>query len=409
MRPPLLAVAFDLGSATAMEIGVAAEGLCDLAFVCDPRSPDVRQAMPVLEDFGEVVPLGDLDRTAATLRAIGAEGIVAFGDPELAVAAAVAERIGLPYHSPDTAAVLADKHLQRARLAERGIDAIGFAMIARPDEAEAAARRIGTPAVLKPRRGSGSRNTTLVRSPEECAAAASDAFRLGEEALVLEELLVGDERVAGEGFGDYVSVESLACGNDVVHLGVTGKPPLAEPFRETGALFPSTLSGDVAERAFALTAAALRAVGVRHGICHTELKLTAAGPRVIEVNGRLGGYVDDVMSRSSGLSPLRLALAAAVGRAGAVERPRPDRVAYQLFVLPPVGARAIAGIAGVDEARRLPGVLRVEVARGPGEAVDWREGTASTVVVVHGEAPDHAGLLRTRRALRETLVVDYRA
>jgi hypothetical protein len=247
-----------------------------------------------------------------------------------------------------------------------------------------------------------------VRTPDECVAAAAEAFRLGEEALVLEELLTGDERVAGEDWGDYVSVESLACGDDVVHLGVTGKPPLAEPFRETGAFFPSTLPRDVADRAFAVTADALRAVGVRDGVCHTELKLTPSGPRVIEVNGRLGGYVDDVMSRSTGLSPLRLALAAALGRAGAVERARPECVAYQLFALPPVGARSVADVRGVDAARRLPGVQRVEVMRGPGDAVDWREGTASAVAIVHGEAPDHAALLRVRRSLAELLVVDYR-
>jgi biotin carboxylase len=405
---PLLAVVFDLGSATAMDVGLAAEGLCDLVFVCDPSSAHVGQAMPVLEDFGTVVSLGDVDRVAATLRAMGAEGIVAFGDHELAAAAAIAGRLGLPYHSPETAAVLTDKHLQRARLAAEGVDAIRFAIIARPDEAEAAARVVGAPAVLKPRRGSGSRNTTLVRTPEECAAAAAEAFRLGEEALVLEELLTGDERVAGEGWGDYVSVESLACGDDVFHLGVTGKPPLAEPFRETGAFFPSTLPQEVAERAFAVTADALRAAGVRHGVCHTELKLTPSGSRVIEVNGRLGGYVDDVMSRSTGLSPLRLALAAALGRAGAVERGLPECVAYQLFALPPVGARSVADVRGVDAARRLPGVLRVEVTRGPGDAVDWREGTASTVATVHGEAPDHAALLRVRRSLAELLVVDYR-
>jgi hypothetical protein len=161
------------------------------------------------------------------------------------------------------------------------------------------------------------------------------------------------------------------------------------------------------ERAFAVAEAALRAAGVRHGLCHTELKLTPAGPRVIEVNGRLGGYVDDVVSRSSGMSPLRLALAAALERAGAVERPRPERVAYQLFVLPPVGARAIERVDGVEAARRLPGVLRVELQRRPGDAVDWREGTASRVAVVHGEAPDHAELLRVRRLLAELLIVDY--
>lgn len=408
---PLLAVVFGEGSATAMDVGVAADGLCDLAFVCDPRSAYVERSLPVLESVGEVVPPGDVGRVARTLGAMDADGVVAFGEPELAVAAELAARLDLAYHSPETALLLADKHLQRARLAACGVDAVRFAEVPLGDGGGvvavcAAVARVGLPAVLKPRRGSGSRSTVLVRTEAECVAAAAEAFGRGESALVLEERLCGDESVAGPGFGDYVSVESLACGDRHVLLGVTGKPPLAEPFRETGAFFPSTVGGAVAERAFAVASDALRALGVRHGVCHTELKLTASGPRLIEVNGRLGGYVDDVVSRATGESPLRLALAAALGRAEPAPW-RAEAVAYQLFPMPPVGARTLVSVGGVEEARELPGVLRVELARQPGDAVDWREGTGSRAAVVAGEAPDHAALLEVWRRLEETLVVEY--
>jgi biotin carboxylase len=405
---PVVAVVFGYGSATAMDIGRAAGDWCELVFICDHSSAYVQRSLPVLEDLGLVVGLTDPDHVAEALRPLGVTGIVAFADPELVLAARIAQRLELPFHGADTTAALVDKHLQRVRLAGAGVDAVRFAVV-HPDGAAAAAARVGLPAVLKPRRGSGSRNTVLVHTQAELAHAVGAAFERGESELVLEEYLAGDERVAGPEWGDYVSVESVAYGDHVVHIGITGKPPLARPFRETGAVFPCTLSDEVAAAALALTSRALGALGVRHGICHTELKLTPAGPRLIEVNGRLGGYVDDVVSRASGLSPLRLALAAAAGIAPEAGPARAERVAYQLFVLPPLDARSVTAIRGLEAAAALPGVLRVEARRGAGEAVDWRDGTDSAVVVVHGEAPDHATVVRVRRSLAETLVVDYGA
>jgi biotin carboxylase len=302
---------------------------------------------------------------------------------------------------------LVDKHVQRLRLRDHGVDSLRFAHISTLSEAAVAWTRVGPPAVIKPRRGAGSRNTVLVRTRDECLEAAAAAFRYGERALVLEEYLEGDSCAAGASWGDYVSVESVAVGDDILHLGVTGKPPLAEPFRETGAFFPSTLSPSATGLVLGLTTAALRALGVSTGVCHTELKLTCAGPRVIEVNGRLGGYVNDVVRRSTGASVLRVALETALDRSTDVVPPTPHRVAYQLFMVPPVWARSVRGISGVDRVRSLPGVRRVELTRAPGDAVDWRLGTASSIGTVYGDADDHLAMEAVKRSIAETLVIDY--
>ncbi|MBP5942800.1 hypothetical protein F3K43_48850 [Streptomyces sp. LBUM 1476] len=61
-------------------------------------------------------------------------------------------------------------------------------------------------------------------------------------------------------------------------LAVTGKPALLPPFRETGQFWPSHLPAPEVAALGSLAADAVRALGVRSGITHTEIKLTPHGP-----------------------------------------------------------------------------------------------------------------------------------
>lgn len=402
--PPTIAVVFDFGSATAIELCVAADGVCDIVFVCDPMSSYVAETLPMLRSFGTVVTTVDgIDDVVAQLREIGVEGVATFGDAQLVTAAEIGAALELPFHSVATARMLTDKDAQRRRLAERGVAPVRFAAVS----SAAALQDVGVPAVLKPRRGAGSRNTVLVSDDDGYAAAVAAAVASGDTDLILEEQLIGDPTVAGEAWGDYVSVESLVQGPEIVHLGVTGKPRLAEPFRETGAFFPSTVSEEVRSHVEKITEQALRALDIRAGLCHTELKFTSSGPRLIEVNARLGGYLNDVYARSAGVELLRLALRAALGVVRDVSPAQPHQVAYQFFVAPPVWARVVERIDGLEDVRALRGVQSVDVWHPVGAALDWRRGTASAVAVVRGTAADHGALAETIRAVGTSLTVTY--
>ncbi|MGW2367859.1 ATP-grasp domain-containing protein [Streptomyces sp. NPDC001667] len=411
--PPRLAVVHDNGSVTPLQLAAAASGHCELVLLCDPSVPAVAKDLPLLAQIGTVVefdaasPLAEA--TVQRLEALGPAGITTFSDRVLEATAALAERLGLAFHSPATAAALADKHLQRATLAAAGVPALPrYAAVSAPGDAAAAAVAVGAPAVVKPRQGAGSRNTVLARTVADCVRTVEELLAAGESELVLEEYLVGDPSVAGPRWGDYVSVESVAVGGRIVHAGITGKPPLLDPFRETGAFFPSNVDAVTAARLTEATEQALRALGVTSGIAHTEFKLTADGPRLIEVNGRLGGFIDDTVGRATGFPMLRTALDCALGRVSAdLTAPVHQRIAFQRFFAPPLDARAIVSMTGVKETKALPGVRRVEAVRRPGEPVDWREGTQAFAAIVYGEAPDHGALAELFDAIDKTLVVTY--
>ena len=189
---------------------------------------------------------------------------------------------------------------------------------------------------------------------------------------------------------------------------MTGKFPLAEPFRETGMMLPATLPPDWTGRVLDTTTMALRALGVVCGVTQTELKLTTAGPRVIEVNGRTGGYIPWLLHRGCGTDLVRLALAAALGTLGEVPTADPTCVPYQYFPAPPAEAKLLAAVGGVDRVRHLPGVERVDVRLAPGSPVDARLGTQCHPLIARGVVADHDELRAVLAAIDRTLVLEYR-
>jgi biotin carboxylase len=170
---------------------------------------------------------------------------------------------------------------------------------------------------------------------------------------------------------------------------------------------PSTLSEARRAEVLALTTAALTALGVRHGITHTEVKLTPGGPRIIEVNGRLGGYVAELVRRARGFDLVRAALTVALGRPGDPPPTAYRRHAFQFFLTPPMDAVTLRRLDGIDELGAVPGIHLVEVLVEPGAALDWRRGTLAYLGIVHGSAPDHRGVRRLVDLVGRTLRIVY--
>jgi hypothetical protein len=77
------------------------------------------------------------------------------------------------------------------------------------------------------------------------------------------------------------------------------------------------------------------------------------------------------------------------------------------MVQPPMSARRVTRVRGLEELAGLPEVDIVSLNRSPGETVDWREGTASHVVTVRGRADDLDALEKTYDSIRDILKIDY--
>ncbi|MFE1794346.1 acetyl-CoA carboxylase biotin carboxylase subunit family protein, partial [Streptomyces sp. NPDC059525] len=344
----------------------------------------------------------------AALRALDPDGITTFSEYRLAATAELAQACGLTFHPPHVAAVLVDKERQRTRLREAGVQSTRCVAVRTAAQVPAALAEVGLPAVVKPRSGAGSVDTCRVDSAGQAMAVAEEFLAGGGAEFVLEEYLEGDPDAAGPGFGDYVSVESVSSGGAVRHVCVTGKLPLAEPFRETGMFQPAALSEPLARQVLALTGAALRALGVTDGVTHTEIKLTPDGPRLIEVNGRMGGYVGALLRRSTRFDLLRAALRAALGLPLEVPELEFPAVEFVYFLTPPADAGAtLAGIRGLEEVAAMEEVWQVKAEAVTGRSVHWRAGTEGHLGTVHGTAADHGRLRSAVRAIDAAIRLDY--
>jgi biotin carboxylase len=384
---PTLAVFYDEDSTPIFELVRLAHGLCRLVWVVGwwPGSRPFRG----LSRFGEVLDVTGMDDSGAVghLAAQPLDGLLTYDDSAMEMVAAVAHRLGLPFHRRPTARLLADKLAQRGALRDAGLPVPVFAAVRAGDSDV----DVPFPAVLKPRTGTGSRDTYQVESARQVAAALARCDP--DEGFILEEWLPDLTPQRGLA-ADVVSIESVARDGRVDHLTVTGRFPFAPPFQETGSFMPSDLSPGDQEEVKRLAGAAIAALGIHHGIVHTEVKMTPAGPRIIEINGRLGGSVSGLLSRLGGPSmyewSMKLALGHDVGPLPAITG---TPIAFYRFLVAPVGATHIRAIEGADRLAALPGVDQVQVNRRPGDPVDaMKSSHAQHVVRVDGSVDSHAEL-----------------
>jgi biotin carboxylase len=410
-----LAVAHDDESASPFQIVNAVGDCCDLIWVVD--SSRAEPIGPMLPRLGTVVDIAGLDPDAANEKVarFEPEGIVAFSDSQLATASLIAAGLGLRFNRPEVTALFLDKYEQRRALRAADITVPNF--IAIPAGSSAASIRelaadVTFPAVLKPRFGCGSRDTSHVTSAAELIAGLQSvqaSRTAAEEDYLAEEYIPGIVDSEAPPFADYVSVESVSVAGCTRHVGVTGRFPLAEPYRETGNFTPSPLSPHDKRAVKALAGRVLAALGVEYGCFHTEIKLTPTGPRVIESNARVGGGgIDDIFVMTSGDSLLRLAALAALGLESPGSRSRRKHaVAYQLFVQPPRLAHRLIRMDGLEQVTALPGVAQISINRRAGDETDWHQGSQGYVLSVRGLVSDHEALSTLRSRVLEKLVLEY--
>ena len=158
------------------------------------------------------------------------------------------------------------------------------------DELYAAAAEIGFPAVVKPEFGASAVGCVrvddfeslpgLYRIVRDVVRPEADAiFRAGND-LMLEQYLDGVE------FDVDLVMEDGQC----AFSSVSQNWPTAEPsLQETGLHCPPTHGRRAVRGLVDLSVRTAQAFGLRRGVLHVEGKCTSRGPRIVEVNTRMGG------------------------------------------------------------------------------------------------------------------------
>ncbi len=417
-RVERLVISYDAATPSVFSLRDAARGLCDLIWMIDRSDPEMANPFRLLSRVGPVVDLAGRtdEETAEALRDFGPTGVVPFNDRSIGSLSTIAAELGLEFHSPEISLRLTDKLHQRRAMAAAGVPVPAFCELPfglSRAEATKQTASVRFPAVLKPRSGDGSRNVHRVHTSErliELTTSPPAPGRIGQEGdgWLIESYLEGPTRPVSR-FADVVSVESFMWDHTLHHLAVNGRFPFAEPFRETGYVLPSDLAPKDAAAAQEVAAAAIEAIGIVGGCQHTEVKFTPDGPVVIEVNGRVGGAVPELMALAGGdIDLYRVAMELALGRAPTVSFPLHfPRIGFRRLATPPVSAVRVAAMEGHEYLKEIPGVEDIAISRVPGDPVDWRLGLGELVLSAYGSAADYDEVEERRSEIDKTVTITY--
>ena len=277
-----------------------------------------------------VIPVrpGDPDLSVERIASRGGpvDAVVAADAPMLPLAAAVAARLGLPHNPVDAVLAASDKARQRQLWAASGVSQPRFEIVpARaPDDAiRQATVATGFPCVVKAVSLSASQGVLRAGDAAQAVTAAARirrvlaaAGRPSAEPLLVEEYISGPE----------LSIDGLLANGDLTPAAIFDKPAMTDgpTFEETLLVTPSRLPGHVLAAAVATAGHAARALGLRTGPVHAELRVTATGPAMLELAARsIGGLCARALRFPGGRSLEELILANALGEPVPVPAPPP--------------------------------------------------------------------------------------
>jgi hypothetical protein len=296
------------------------------------------------------------------------DGVIAVGDRPTVIAARIAEALGLPFHSPEAAAIARDKRLTRQYLRAAGLPVpwwIAISLHTRlgpgPD--------LRYPCVLKPASLSGSRGVIRVDDPTSLVAALDRLRAIVASPDVRAERNETHDAALLEGFipGREYALEGLMHRGALNVLAIFDKPdPLDGPFFEetiyvTPSVAPDTTRAAIVEG----VARAAVALGLRHGPIHAECRVNTEGVFVLEVAARpIGGLcaraLQFLIPHSQFLIPLEeLLLRHALGEDPA--RYERETAASGVMMIPIPRRGVLRGVDGIEAARGIPRIVDLQI------------------------------------------------
>jgi biotin carboxylase len=353
------------------------------------------------------------DEWIAMARAIDAidpiTHVASFSEKDQDKAASVAAALGLRMHSSRTVRAVHDKVEMRRCLDAAGIPGASARVVDTVEDVRRFAAEHGYPVVVKPVAGAASSGVSIVRDVDETDAAwawGKAAAEPDTDVLMVESFLDGPE----------YSAEAFSHRGEHLVVAITGKAKDPQHCVELGQMVRADLPEATADLVVAAVREVLTALGVEDGVTHTEMILTAGGPRVVETHLRpAGDDIPEMIRDTYGLDLLDLLVRQSMGEdvrerlhRGYAELQSSQRCPAIWYGVPTRTGR-IVSVEGLEQARALPGVVSVELEAEVGDDVcaDLRD-SRDRLVAVRAEAGSPRAALAAARAAAEFVRVEIR-
>ena len=316
------------------------------------------------------------------LSAASVRAVIPTTEGSVVPAARLRAHLGVDGMDVATAVRCTDKARMKTAVRAAGVACADHVTAEEGLDAGALVARLGLPMVIKARASSGGRGTRFARTRAEVPARLDDG-RMAESFV----------------HGTEMSIESFV---------VDGTPVFENPteyLRPGWAnVLPAALPAATWDAVRAMNRAALRALGIEHGMAHVELYLE--GSRVVfgEVAARApGGHLMPLLEHAYAFDPWEALLRIACGEPPTVRRDPVCAAAVWLFH---PGPGRVARVEGVDAARAAPGVVELPLRVDVGDIVDARVGVGQEIghVLVTGRDRDEAAARVT--AARDLVTVE---
>ena len=297
--------------------------------------------------------------------------------------AVVSHEMGLVGISEDTALKATNKAFMRDALKS---DDVPIPMYFRVDgksefyNAVKEIRKYGYKCIVKPADNSGSRGVDLLFDDSDLDKAYDYVLKYSRSGeIVVEEFMEGPE----------VSVETLAYNGDIHVIQITDKLTTGAPyFVEMGHSQPSQLSEEIQEQIKAVAIAANKAIGIKNGPSHTEIKVTKDGPKIVELGARLGGdcITTHLVPLSTGVNMVENSIKIALGEKPNLEKKWNKGSAIRYLQN---DSGMIKNIIGIEDAKSIFGVKQVSIVHDVGEQVGEIKSSVDRVGFVISQAIDN--------------------
>lgn len=316
---------------------------------------------------------GDIEKLAALCREMEVRAAFAGCENGVLLADALSEMLSLPSNGTALSRARRHKGEMKKAFAAAGVPCARFSSIRSFDAADARAAMaevdLRFPVVIKPPMGFSTLGVftcedeaALDRGLAALAALDLSPYGIGRDEILIEEYIGGDEFIVDTlGEGDVIHITDAWRYEKITfrgrhhvyrsaHLLPHGDPRI-------GRIVPAALD-------------AVRALGIRIGPAHVELKLSPAGPRIIEVGARIVGvHLADLVKVATGRDIERATVSAFLGgKADLAGAGKPWKHAA-VVVLMTAANGEIRGVRGVPEIERLPSFVRHRLRTEPGQRV----------------------------------------
>ncbi|MBI3548787.1 MAG: ATP-grasp domain-containing protein [Elusimicrobia bacterium] len=252
----------------------------DSVIVADPR--DEAECLAQIEEH---------------LKGSKVDGALTFWEDDIPLMAAACERFGWIGQPREAALNCRNKLRTRKAMEAHRLQRYStpFAQIKSLKDLQRETARIGYPCVLKPAWGAESQFVVRLENYDEAKNAFEylqanvspkfDAIYTYGTEILLERYIDGAE----------VDVDMLLQDGVLKFYAFTDNFPTKEPFFiETGDAMPSRHESSDLDAVLAMAKEAVAALGLKNGTVHLEARISPDGPKLIEVNARMGGdYIYD--------------------------------------------------------------------------------------------------------------------